>query len=125
VDEVEIRQAIEKELNKLEHTNRFAKAVFHDNNHEFRQETREEQLVAEGCKRLIENAIILWNYLYLSEKVADTPEGLRQELLTQIRESSMVAWQHIHINGEYDFSDERFNTIRQFHLPKIMALKLP
>jgi TnpA family transposase len=42
VDEPEIRQAVEKELNKLEHTNKFAKAVFHDNNHEFRQETREE-----------------------------------------------------------------------------------
>jgi len=51
IDEPKIRQAVEKELNKLEHTQRFAKAVFHDNNHEFHQETREEQLVAEGCKR--------------------------------------------------------------------------
>jgi alpha-acetolactate decarboxylase len=55
VDEPKIRQAVEKELNKREHTQRFAKAVFHDNNHEFRQETREEQLIAEGCKRLIDS----------------------------------------------------------------------
>jgi TnpA family transposase len=33
------------ELNKLEHTNKVAKAVFLDNNHEFRPETREEQLI--------------------------------------------------------------------------------
>ena len=125
IDEPEIRQAIEKELNKLEHTNKFAKAVFHDNNHEFRQETREEQLIAEGCKRLIENAIILWNYLYLSEKVFDTPEGKqREELLHQIKYSSMASWEHVNMLGEYDYSDERVNNITQFHLPKIMDLKV-
>ena len=125
IDEPEIRQAIEKELNKLEHTNKFSKAVFHDNNHEFRQETREEQLIAEGCKRLIENAIILWNYLYLSEKVYDTPEGKqRDELLHQIKYSSMASWEHINMLGEYDFSEERVNNITQFHLPKIMDLKV-
>jgi TnpA family transposase len=125
IDEPEIRQAIEKELNKLEHTNNFSKAVFHDNNHEFRQETREEQLIAEGCKRLIENAIILWNYLYLSEKVFDTPEGKqREELLHQIKYSSMASWEHVNMLGEYDYSDERVNNITQFHLPKIMDLKV-
>lgn len=125
VDEPDIRQTIEKELNKLEHTNKFAKAVFHDNNHEFRQETREEQLIAEGCKRLIENAIILWNYLYLSQKVADTPEGKQQdELLNQIKHSSMAVWQHINMLGEYDWSDERVNKVTQFQLPKILALKV-
>ena len=125
VDEPEIRQAVEKELNKLEHTQRFAKAVFHDNNHEFRQETREEQLIAEGCKRLIENAIILWNYLYLSEKVAGTTEGeKRDELLSQIRHSSMACWEHINMLGEYDFSDERVNTITKFDIPKILGLEM-
>ena len=125
VDEVDIRQAIEKELNKLEHTNRFAKAVFHDNNHEFRQETREEQLVAEGCKRLIENAIILWNYLHLSEKVAATPAGRERDgLLLQIRHSSMACREHVNMLGEYDFSDERVNTITGFDFPKILALEV-
>jgi TnpA family transposase len=125
VDEPEIRQAVEKELNKLEHTQRFAKAVFHDNNHEFRQETREEQLIAEGCKRLIENAIILWNYLYLSEKVADTREGeKRNELLSHIRHTSMACWEHINLLGEYDFSDERVNTITRFDIPKILRLEM-
>jgi TnpA family transposase len=125
IDEPDIRQAVEKELNKLEHTNKFAKAVFHDNNHEFRQETRDEQLIAEGCKRLIENAIILWNYLYLSEKVADTSEGKqRDELLHQIKYSSMASWQHINLIGEYDFSDERVNTVTQFSLSRILALQV-
>src|SRR5437762_7232975 len=117
IDEPEIRQAIEKELNKLEHTNKFAKAVFHDNNHEFRQETREEQLIAEGCKRLIENAIILWNYLYLSEKLYNTSEGAqRDELIMQIKRSSILTWEHINLHGEYDFSDEKLKNMHQFNI---------
>jgi TnpA family transposase len=125
IDEEKIRQAVEKELNKLEHSQKFAKAVFHGGNQEFSQETREEQLVAESCKRLIENAIILWNYLYLSERLANTPEGeQRQELLTLIQHSSMATWHHINLLGEYDYSDERVNEITPFHLPKILALKV-
>jgi hypothetical protein len=56
--------------------------------------------------------IILWNYLYLSEKVFDTPEGKqRDELLHQIKYSSMASWEHINMLGEYDYSDERVNNI--------------
>jgi hypothetical protein len=55
----------------------------------------------------------------------NTPEGKqRDELLQQIKSSSMAVWQHINMLGEYDFSDERVNTITQFHLPKILKLKV-
>jgi Tn3 transposase DDE domain len=78
-----------------------------------------------SCKRLIENAIILWNYLYLSEKVANTPEGKqRDELLHQIKHSSMAVWQHINMLGEYDFSDERVSKVTQFQLSKILGLNI-
>jgi TnpA family transposase len=120
-----LRQVIEKQLNKLESANKFSKAVFYGNNQEFQQETKEEQIIAEGCKRLIQNAIICWNYLYLSEKVANIPTGeQREQLLTQIRNSSVVTWQHINLHGEFDFSDEKLNTIAPFQLPKILELKV-
>jgi TnpA family transposase len=123
IDEPEIRQAIEEALNEHEHSNKFGKAVFYDNSHEFRQETREEQLIAEGCKRLIENAIILWNYLYLSERIANTPEGgQRNELLTQIKRSSILTWEHINLQGEYDFSDEKLKNMHQFNISRILSL---
>ena len=83
------------------------------------------QLISEGCKRLIANAIILWNYLYLSEKVATTSEGKqRDELLNQIKYSSMAVWEHINMLGEYDWSDERVNRVTQFQLSKILALTI-
>ncbi|MCP3874437.1 MAG: transposase, partial [Desulfobacteraceae bacterium] len=56
IDDLELRQMIEKQLNKLESSNKFGKAVFYGNNQEFQLSTKEEQLIADGCKRLIENA---------------------------------------------------------------------
>jgi hypothetical protein len=120
-----LRQAIEKQLNKLESANKFSRAVFYGNNQEFQQETKEEQVIAEGCKRLIQNAIIFWNYLYLSEKVANTATGeQREQLLIQIKNSSVVIWQHINLHGEFDFSDEKLKDATTFHLPKIKELKV-
>ena len=65
IDDVGLRQRIEKQLNKVESANRFSKAVFFGNNAEFIFATQEEQNIANNCKRLIQNAIILWNYLYI------------------------------------------------------------
>lgn len=63
LDDVELRQAIERQLNVVELTHRFSKAIFFGDNQEFRAETKEEQEVIAGCKQLIQNAIVLWNYL--------------------------------------------------------------
>jgi TnpA family transposase len=125
IDEVEIRQAAEKELNKMEHINNFNDAVFHENNHVMQQETREMQLIADHCRRLIQNNIIGYNYLLRSQQVIDTPEGKQQEaLIMRLRRSSMAIWYHIHMDGEYDFSDEKVNTITPFPLSKILDLKI-
>ena len=101
------------------------KAVFYGNNQEFQQETKEEQLIAEGCKRLIANAIILWNYLYLSQKYEDaTSEEERDALVSRIKQGSIITWQHINLQGEFDFSDENMNKTFPFSLPKILDLQV-
>ncbi|MCF2220637.1 transposase [Chryseobacterium sp. PS-8] len=58
-DEPPLRQNIEKQLNKIELSHLFAKAVFFGNNQEFKYETKEEQEIAVACRYLIQNAIIL------------------------------------------------------------------
>ena len=65
VDEVDLRQAIEKQLNKVEHAHKFTRAVSVGNPKELIETEKQEQEIAEGCKRLIKNCIICWNYLYL------------------------------------------------------------
>ena len=125
IDDVELRQDIEKQLNKLESSNKFSKAVFYGNNQEFTQETKEEQQIAEGCKRLIKNAIVCWNYLYLSKRLIETEsEEEKNQLLKQIKNSSVVAWSHINLQGEFDFSEEKLRDSIKFNLPEIMAFKI-
>ena len=125
IDDVELRQAIEKQLNKQENSNKFGKAIFHGNNQEFQQGTKEEQLIAEGCKRLIENAIICWNYLYLSQSICNCKTGEeKQNLIETIKNGSVVVWHHINTHGEYDFSDEYLKNSIQFKLGELLNLNV-
>ena len=126
MDDVELRQAIERQLNIVELTHRFSKAVFFGDNQEFRAETKEEQEVVAGCKQLIQNAIVLWNYLFLSDKLAKTTDLVdRSEILTTIQAGSIVSWQHINMQGEYDFLNKNLRDRgSQFDLPRILSSPL-
>ena len=125
IDDVDLRQAIQLQLNKQENSNKFGKAVFHGNSREFQQASREEQLIAEGCKRLIENAIICWNYLYLTKQICDyKTDEEKRKLLEAIMNGSVVAWHHINTKGEYDFSDEYLKNSIQFNLDELLDLKI-
>lgn len=108
INDVELRQAIEKQLNKVELANRFTRAVAVGNPREYSQVEKEEQEIAEGCNRLIKNSIICWNYLYLErqlEKLVDM--DARENLLRMITTHSPMTWAHINMLGEYDFSEEK------------------
>ena len=108
IDDLALRQAIEKQLNKVELANRFTRAVAVGNPREFTQAEKEEQEIAEACNRLIKNSIICWNYLYLARKIEkagddDTKEHLRRAIGCH----SPMSWAHINMLGEYDFSEEK------------------
>lgn len=108
IDDLELRQAIEEQLNKVELANKFTRAVAVGSPHEFTQAEKEEQEVAEACNRLIKNCIICWNYLYLSHRLDRTTDAQsRENLIRFIETHSPVAWAHINLLGKYDFSDEK------------------
>ncbi len=122
IDDVELRQAIEKQLNKVELANRFTRAVAVGNPREFTQGDKEEQEIAEGCNRLIKNAIICWNYLYLSQKLGRMKEPEQKEkLLAAIASHSVICWEHTNLLGEYDFSDKKLKDSAGIPFPKIAA----
>ncbi len=126
IDDVELRQAIEKQLNKGENTNQFSKAISFGNNHEFLYGEKVEQEIAEGCRRLIKNAIICWNYLYLSHRIGQEKNAeRRQELLKAIQNGSVASWGHINLHGEYDFADEKLQDSVGLHMPPELALNVP
>ena len=66
IDEPVLRMSIEKVLSGIEHVHAFTRAVSVGNPREFLQAEKEDQEMAEACKRLIKNCIVCWNYLYLS-----------------------------------------------------------
>ena len=123
-DDQELRQRIEKQLNKVELSNRFSKAVFFANNQEFQDGSRERQEVATACKVLIQNAIVLWNTLYLSQRLSSLGDAEEQrEMLSAITSGSLLTWQHVNLQGEYDFRQVAAND-EPFNMKKIMALRL-
>ena len=104
IDDVKFRQRIEKQLNKIEASNRFSKAVFFGNSSEFSVATAEEQNIANNSKRLIQNAIILWNYMFITKKLQQAQaQKQKDEILSALQNSSIVAWAHINLYGEYNF----------------------
>ncbi|MCA0254165.1 MAG: transposase [Proteobacteria bacterium] len=103
---LKLRQAIEKQLNKIELADGFTRAIAVGNPREFRHGDKEKQEIAENCNRLIKNAIICWNYLYLSQKLERTDNSEQKDkLLSAISSHSPMSWAHTNLLGEYDFSD--------------------
>lgn len=123
-EDTALRQRIEKQLNKIELSNKFSKAIFFANNQEFKQGTKEEQEIAAACKVLIQNAIVLWNYLYLSQMLASNDDAVnRNEIINSIKKGSILTWHHVNLQGEYDFTKKASNDA-PFDLAKILKFKI-
>ncbi len=65
MDDELIRKTVSGSLSKIESSNNFSKAITIGNNQELIWATRKEQLIAEGCKRLIANTVNAYNLLFL------------------------------------------------------------
>jgi len=107
IDDVKIRQEGRKSSNTIEASNRFSAAVFFANGGEMIYLTRKEQQIADACKNLIKNAIICWNYLYLTRKVQRMQNPVQiAAFINAIKRKTVNAWRHILFTGTYDYSDE-------------------
>lgn len=108
----------------MELANRFSKVVFFANNQEFQDDSREEREITTACNVLIQNAIVLWNTLYLAQRLSGiSNEDDQREMLMTITSGSLLTWQHVNLQGEYDIRQVATNDV-PFDMKKIMALKL-
>jgi hypothetical protein len=88
---------------------------------EFLLAEKDDQELAEACKRLIKSCIICWNYLYLSQKLAEIEDpAKREELLQALAHGSAASWRHVNLLGEYDFSDDRLRDSVGIKPPKLI-----
>jgi TnpA family transposase len=121
-DDVKLRQRIEKQLNRIELSNKFSNAVFYANDGEFKQASRDEQEIITACKVLIQNSIVLWNYLYLSQLLVNCiDQKEREDMVSLIRNGSVITWRHINLHGEFDFRRNAANDAL-FDIEKILLL---
>ncbi len=123
VDDLALRQAIEKQLKEVELANRFAPSVAVESPREFTQaRSGEEQEIAEACNRLIKNSIVCWNFLYLARRLERSgDEQSRESLRRIIAAHSPMSWAHVNMLGEYDFSDEKLRDALGILPPKSAA----
>ena len=123
-NDVELRQTIQKQLNRIELSNKFANAISFDNDHEIQFGSKDEQDLAINCQRLIQNIIVLWNELFLSDKIASAEtEESKQQLISIIQNGSTQSWGHLNFLGEYDFTNSEPAEVT-FDLEKILALQI-
>jgi TnpA family transposase len=84
LDDQDLRKRIDDQLDRLESTHTFARAVFYGQNGQFRYASKEEQQLADACKRLVQNVIVCWNCLYLNQQLFQAPPTERQALADAI-----------------------------------------
>lgn len=104
IDDVGLRQCVQKALNRGEAYHRLRRAVAFVNGGKFRVKTEEEQQIWNECSRLITNAVIYYNTVLLSRVYEQKQAVGDQNALTQLQGISPVAWQHINMYGSFEFS---------------------
>lgn len=93
IDEPPLRMSIEKVPNGIEHVHRFTRAVSVGSPRKFLQAEKEDQEMAEACKRFIKNPVICWNYLLLTQKLAEIKgPPKRTEVLQAVEQGSAASW---------------------------------
>ncbi|MBL8497782.1 MAG: Tn3 family transposase [Nitrosomonas sp.] len=119
-----VPQAIEKQLNKIEHSHKFTRAVSVGNPRELIETEKQEQEIPKSCKRLIKNCIICWNYLYLIQKLSDTNDPAYKVALQEaLANGSIITWLHINLLGVYDFSEEKLQDTVGIQMPNLALEK--
>ena len=54
---------------------------------------------------------------------AETQER-KQDIINIVREGSVITWQHVNMQGEYDFSQEKLSNSINFKLSEILKLQV-
>jgi hypothetical protein len=124
LDDVDMRQDSERALNRIEQSHQFAKAIFFGGNQELKYATKEEQELVLSCRHLIQNSIVLFNYLELTKVLISCKEDdkVYKETLELIKNGSVMTWRHINIHGEYDF--ENIELAGDYEMGDILDFKI-
>jgi TnpA family transposase len=105
IDDVDLRQAVQRALNRGEAYHRFRRAVAYVNAGAFRVKTEAEQELWNECSRLIANAVSFYNTALLSKVYEQKLVAEDWIAIGALRRISPVAWQHVNLFGNFEFSE--------------------
>jgi TnpA family transposase len=105
VDDEELRQNIQKQLNRVELGQALADEVMFGRKGKLQVGLQDEIELVMAANTLLRNMIILWNYLFLTDYYLslDDKES-REHVIELIGTGSVIAWAHINFKGVYEFN---------------------
>jgi len=104
IDDPNLRQSVQKALNRGEAYHRMRRAISYVNSGKFRVKTEAEQQIWNECSRLIANAIIYYNTLLLSRVYEQKVAAGDLEAIKILKGTSPVAWRNVNLIGNFDFT---------------------
>ena len=104
IDDAQLRQSVQKALNRGEAYHRMRRAISYVNSGKFRVKTEAEQQIWNECSRLVANAIIYYNTLLLSRVYEQKLATDDQEAIKVLKKTSPVAWRNVNLIGNFDFT---------------------
>jgi len=103
IDDPELRNHVQKALNRGEAYHQLRRAISQVNGDRFRGNSDEEIELWNECARLMANAIIYFNSKVLSNLLQSFKHHGKAKLAETIKRASPVAWQSINLKGKYLF----------------------
>jgi TnpA family transposase len=104
IDDPQLRQSVQKALNRGEAYHRMRRAISYVNSGKFRVKTEAEQQIWDECSRLIANAIIYYNTLLLSRVYEQKVAVGDLEAIKILKNTFPVAWRNVNLIGNFDFT---------------------
>jgi TnpA family transposase len=105
IDDVELRQSVQKALNRGEAFHKFRRAIAYVNSGKFRVQTEAQQKIWNDCARLIANSVIYYNTALLSRIYENKLAEGDAEAIALLQSISPIAWQNVNLYGNFEFSD--------------------
>ena len=109
IDNLLLRQSVQRVLNRGEAYHQLRRAIPHANYGKFRVKTEHEQQIWSECSRLIANAIIFYNAFILSKLLKHLMARQYDDLAEIVKRVSPVGWRHVNLDGRYEFNTKRHN----------------
>jgi len=106
IDNPPLRQHVQKALNRGENYHQLRRAISYAGFGKLRFKTEYEQDLWAECSRLLANSIILYNASILSRLLEQQETTRNTQGADATKKVSPVAWQHINLQGRYEFQKQ-------------------